>query len=43
MTVEQAAGMRDGEYDMGLTNCRDPYDSPFAPAASPATSPRRCA
>ncbi|GAB2835899.1 hypothetical protein GCM10027073_74340 [Streptomyces chlorus] len=27
----QAAAMRAGELDMGLVNCRDPYDSPHTP------------
>jgi hypothetical protein len=31
MTADQAAAMRDGQHDMGLTNCRDPYDSPYTP------------
>ncbi|MFD4143082.1 hypothetical protein [Streptomyces sp. NPDC058572] len=28
---EQAKAMREGELDMGLSNCRDPYASPFTP------------
>jgi hypothetical protein len=31
LTVEQAVAMRDGQHDMGLTHCRDPYDSPYTP------------
>jgi hypothetical protein len=31
LTADQAAAMRDGQHDMGLTNCRDPYDSPYTP------------
>jgi hypothetical protein len=43
MTVEQAAGMQAGEFDMGLTNCRDPYDSPFTPVGKPChVAPAMC-
>ncbi|WP_091679998.1 hypothetical protein [Amycolatopsis marina] len=43
MSVEQAAGMRAGEYDMGLTNCRDPYDSPFTSGGKPChVAPAMC-
>ncbi|MFF7249974.1 hypothetical protein ACFZBU_39500 [Embleya sp. NPDC008237] len=34
MTPAQAAAMRAGELDMGLTHCRDPYDSPYTPGRS---------
>ncbi|MBE1579622.1 hypothetical protein DI005_18020 [Prauserella sp. PE36] len=43
MTVEHAAAMRAGEYDMGLTHCRDPYDSPFTPGGKPChVAPAMC-
>lgn len=31
MTVDKAAAMRAGDLDMGVTNCRNPYDSDFTP------------
>ncbi|MFD3804780.1 hypothetical protein ACFWTC_14370 [Streptomyces sp. NPDC058619] len=31
LSVGQAKAMRAGELDMGLVNCRDPYDSPHTP------------
>jgi hypothetical protein len=31
LSQAQAASIREGELDMGLVNCRDPYDSPFTP------------
>ncbi|MFJ1757685.1 hypothetical protein [Kitasatospora sp. NPDC088134] len=31
VTVPQAEALRDGQLDMGLVNCRDPYDSPYTP------------
>ncbi|MEU0936081.1 hypothetical protein [Embleya sp. NPDC005971] len=34
MSPAQATTMRVGDLDMGLTHCRDPYDSPFAPGRS---------
>jgi integrase len=34
LSAGQAAAMSAGELDMGLTNCRDPYDSPHAPAGT---------
>ncbi|WP_411088071.1 hypothetical protein [Streptomyces sp. 061-3] len=32
LTAGTAKEMREGQLDMGLVNCRDPYDSPHAPA-----------
>jgi integrase len=34
LSAGQAAAMSAGALDMGLTNCRDPYDSPHAPAGT---------
>jgi hypothetical protein len=34
LNAAQADAMSAGELDMGLTNCRDPYDSPHAPAGT---------
>jgi hypothetical protein len=34
LSAGQAAAMRAGQLDMGLTNCRDPYDSPHTPAGT---------
>ena len=34
LNAGQAAAMRAGQLDMGLTNCRDPYDSPHTPAGT---------
>ena len=34
LSAGQAAAMGAGQLDMGLTNCRDPYDSPHAPAGT---------
>jgi integrase len=34
LSAGQAAAMSAGELDMGLTNCRDPYDSPHTPAGT---------
>jgi hypothetical protein len=43
LTVEHAAAMRAGEFDMGLTNCRDPYYSPFTPGGKPChVAPAMC-
>lgn len=34
LSAGQAAAMGAGQLDMGLTNCRDPYDSPHTPAGT---------
>jgi hypothetical protein len=34
LSAGQAAAMGAGKLDMGLTNCRDPYDSPHTPAGT---------
>ncbi|HUY45154.1 MAG TPA: hypothetical protein VMV92_05460 [Streptosporangiaceae bacterium] len=34
LTAGQAAAMGAGQLDMGLTNCRDPYDSPHTSAGT---------
>ena len=34
LSAGQAAAMSAGALDMGLTNCRDPYDSPHTPAGT---------
>src|SRR5260370_23094609 len=34
LSAAQAAAMSAGQLDMGLTNCRDPYDSPHTPAGT---------
>jgi hypothetical protein len=34
LSAGQAAALRAGQLDMGLTNCRDPYDSPHTPAGT---------
>ncbi|MEE1823782.1 hypothetical protein PUR61_16515 [Streptomyces sp. BE20] len=30
ITPEQGAALRDGELDMGVSNCKNPYDSPHS-------------
>lgn len=43
MTTDQARDMRAGQLDMGLVNCRDPYDSPFTPDSQPChVAPAMC-
>lgn len=32
LSTEQGAALRDGELDMGVVNCRDPYASPHTPS-----------
>ncbi|MER6567498.1 hypothetical protein ABT288_15220 [Streptomyces sp. NPDC001093] len=34
VTPEQGAALRDGELDMGVTNCKNPYDSQFSTPGS---------
>ncbi|MFF2819670.1 hypothetical protein ACFVT9_29630 [Kitasatospora cineracea] len=43
LTTEQAEQIRQGELDMGVTNCRDPYDSPYSKQGDLcAVAPLRC-
>ncbi|MFJ5882618.1 hypothetical protein [Kitasatospora cineracea] len=43
LTRDQAEEIRTGELDMGVTACRDPYDSPFSKAGDLcAVAPLRC-
>ncbi|MEU6242335.1 hypothetical protein [Streptomyces sp. NPDC047024] len=43
LTAEQAEEIRQGELDMGVSNCRDPYDSPYGrPGELCAVAPLRC-
>lgn len=43
LTPEQAEDLRAGALDMGVTSCRDPFDSPFsAPGQLCAVAPLRC-
>ncbi|MGW5401962.1 hypothetical protein [Streptomyces sp. NPDC003952] len=43
LTPEQAEDLRSGALDMGVTNCRDPFDSPFSPRGELcAVAPLRC-
>jgi hypothetical protein len=34
VTAEQGTALRDGELDMGVTNCKNPYDSQFSTPGS---------
>jgi hypothetical protein len=43
LTEGQAEELRQGALDMGVTSCRDPYDSPFSPKGQLcAVAPLRC-
>lgn len=43
LTAEQAEDLRQGELDMGVTHCRDPYSSPYSPQGELcAVAPLRC-
>ncbi|QRV36708.1 hypothetical protein I6J42_23665 [Streptomyces californicus] len=43
LTPEQAEDLRAGALDMGVTNCRDPFDSPFSERGQLcAVAPLRC-
>lgn len=43
LTPQQAGDLRQGALDMGVTGCRDPYDSPFSPRGELcAVAPLRC-
>ncbi|MDF9813211.1 hypothetical protein [Streptomyces sp. SPB162] len=43
LTRDQAEEIRTGELDMGVTSCRDPYDSPYSKAGDLcAVAPLRC-
>jgi hypothetical protein len=43
LTEGQAEELRQGALDMGVTSCRDPYDSPFSPQGQLcAVAPLRC-
>lgn len=43
LTADQAERIRQGELDMGVTSCRDPYDSPYnRPGELCAVAPLRC-
>ncbi|WP_433860343.1 hypothetical protein [Streptomyces kronopolitis] len=43
LTPEQTEDLRAGALDMGVTNCRDPFDSPFSPRGELcAVAPLRC-
>ncbi|MEU1447150.1 hypothetical protein [Streptomyces mirabilis] len=43
LSAEQAGEILQGELDMGVSSCRDPYDSPYSPAGELcAVAPLRC-
>lgn len=43
LTAQEAADLVQGELDMGVTHCKNPYDSPFSPAGELcAVAPLRC-
>jgi hypothetical protein len=43
LTAEQVAQLRDGTLDMGVSACRDPFDSPFGKAGDLCpVAPLRC-
>ncbi|QMU69146.1 hypothetical protein [Streptacidiphilus sp. P02-A3a] len=43
ITVQQGRALMDGELDMGLTNCREPTDSPFTGPGKPChVAPAMC-
>jgi len=43
LTAEQVDGIRQGELDMGLSQCKDPFDSPFSRTGELcAVAPLRC-
>ncbi|MFG3227617.1 hypothetical protein ACGF07_22935 [Kitasatospora sp. NPDC048194] len=43
LTEKQAGDLVQGELDMGVTHCTNPYDSPFSPAGELcAVAPLRC-
>lgn len=44
LTGDQVAQLRGGQLDMGVTSCRDPFDSPFAakPGTACPVAPLRC-
>ncbi|RSM68936.1 hypothetical protein DL991_40890 [Amycolatopsis sp. WAC 01375] len=43
LTAEEAEHLRQGTLDMGLTQCRDPFDSPYSrPGTLCAVAPLRC-
>lgn len=43
LSTEQAEEIRQGELDMGVSSCRDPYDSPYSsPGELCAVAPLRC-
>ncbi|MEV4840383.1 hypothetical protein AB0K05_38165 [Nonomuraea sp. NPDC049486] len=43
LTEQQADKLIQGELDMGITHCKDPYDSPFSPAGELCSvAPLRC-
>lgn len=43
LTAKEADDLVQGELDMGVTHCKNPYDSPFSPAGELcAVAPLRC-
>jgi hypothetical protein len=43
LTSQEADDLRQGALDMGVTGCRDPYDSPYSPQGQLcAVAPLRC-
>ncbi|MEU5050138.1 hypothetical protein [Streptomyces sp. NPDC021096] len=43
LTEQEADGLVQGELDMGVTHCKNPYDSPYSPAGELcAVAPLRC-
>ncbi|MEU8934802.1 hypothetical protein AB0D30_33565 [Streptomyces sp. NPDC048409] len=43
LTAQEADDLLQGELDMGVTHCKNPYDSPFSPAGELcAVAPLRC-
>lgn len=43
ITAQQAEDLRQGALDMGVSHCRDPYDSPYSPQGELcAVAPLRC-
>jgi hypothetical protein len=43
LTSQEAGDLRQGALDMGVTGCRDPYDSPYSPQGQLcAVAPLRC-